>query len=262
VNIRWLVLALLVAPMLLLAGLQLSRQSGTAPLLPALDPDAVARIEIARGREQVVLIRRLDTGQWEIPSAADAPGDQQRIEQAIAELAALRGRPLAGNAPPQRREPLEIRLQDSAGETLGHAAFWADEAARRPDGPRLAIERPPALPLWPSAWSGLGAPRIPVGEIRAAERVTPEGPVPLTPDEAVVVARMLDSLAPTDFVAGATVDWMGARHVRVRLADGATVDLLQVPDGDGRYHLRLASDTRTDIRASRRFAFRVAEPLP
>lgn len=260
-NVRAVLLALLLAP-LLIFGVQLARrEAGAERLLPGLDPDAVARIELARGREQVVLGKRQDTGAWEVLSAADAPGNGPRIAATLDRLAGLKGRPVPVGTPPQRREPLEIRLSDARGAVLGHAAFWTGEGARLPDGARLALEAP-ALPLWQSAWANLTPPRIVPGEVAAVERLTPEGPVPLPTDAAVEVAAMLGSLSATDFVGGATVSWVGARQLRVRMADGQLIDVQQVPDGDGRFHLRLTSDTRTDVRAARRFAFRVTEPLP
>lgn len=261
-NVRAVVLALLLAP-LLIFGIQHWRTSaGTELLLPGLDRAAVARIEIARGRDQVVIARRMDTGAWEVLSAADAPGNGERIAATLDRLAELRGRPFPEGAPPERREPLEIRLSDAQGRVVGHAAFWSGAAARLPEGPRLAIDAPPPLPLWQSAWATLTPPRIEPGEVATVERLTPDGPVPLPTDAAVEVATMLGSLTATDFVSGAAVSWAGARLLRVRLADGQAIDVQQVPDGEGRYHLRLTSDTRTDVRAARRFAFRVSEPLP
>jgi hypothetical protein len=261
-NVRSVLLALLLAPVLIF-GVQLARrEAGTELLLPDMDRKAVARIELARGREQVVLGKRMDTGAWEVLSAADAPGNAVRIDATIDRLAELRGRPLAQGTPPQRREPLEIRLSDARGQVLGHAAFWTGEAARLPDGARLAVDSAPPLPLWQSAWASLAPPRIEPGEVATVERLTPEGPVALSTDEAVRVARMLGGLTSTDFVAGATVSWVGARQLRVRMADGQVIDVQQVPDGEGRHHLRLTSDTLADVRAARRFAFRVTEPLP
>ena len=109
-NVRAVLLALLLAP-LLIFGVQLARrQSGAEQLLPGLDPDAVARIELARGREQVVLGRRQDTGAWEVLSAADAPGNAARITATLDKLAGLKGRTVPEGTPLQRREPLEIRL--------------------------------------------------------------------------------------------------------------------------------------------------------
>lgn len=261
-NVRVVLLALLLAPLLIFGVQHLRREAGTQALLPGLDRAAVARIEIARGREQVVLARRLDTGAWELLSAADAPADAARIADAIDRLAKLKGRPLPADTPAQTREPLEVRLSDERGVPLGHAAIWHSEAAQLPSGVRLAIADAPALPLWQSAWSSLRPPRIPAAEVAVVERLAPGGPVPLPTDEAVRVAKMLDRLAPEDFVAGATVSWAGARLLRVRMTDGQAIDLQQVPDGEGRYHLRLTSDTRTDVRAARHFAFRVTEPLP
>ena len=261
-NVRYLLLALILAPIVLFGLQAMRRNAGTEALLPGLEPDAVARIEIARGREQVVLGKRQDTGAWELLSAADAPGDSARIAATLERLAALKGRPVSSAAPPQRREPLEIRLSDAGGRVLGHAGFWTAEAARLPGGPRLAISGPPPLPLWQSAWADLVPPRLVPADVAAVEQLTPEGARTLPTDQAVAVARMLGSLVETDFVAGATVSWAGARLVRVHMADGSVIDLQQVPDGEGRYHLRLTSDTRTDVRAARRFAFRVTEPLP
>jgi len=240
-NVRFVLLALLLVPVLIFGAQLLRQEVGAERLLPGLKQDAVARIEIARGREQVVLARRLDTGAWEVLSAAEAPGDAARIAATIDRLARLKGKPLQPGTPPQSREPLQVRLSDAKGTSLGHAAFWTYEAARLPGGERLAIADAPALPLWQSA---------------------SEGPVALSTDAAVEVARMLGGLQATDFVSGATVSWAGASLLRVRMADGSVIDLQQVPDGEGRFHLRMTSDTRTDIRAARRYAFRVAKPLP
>ncbi|MFN7399973.1 MAG: hypothetical protein ACK5SX_13170 [Sandaracinobacter sp.] len=261
-NVRFVLLVLLLAPVLIFGARLLRQEVGAERLLPGLERDAVARIEIARGREQVVLARRLDTGAWEVLSAAEAPGDAARIAATIDRLARLKGKPLPPGKPPQSREPLQVRLSDAKGTSLGHAAFWTYEAARLPGGERLAIADAPALPLWQSAWSSLQPPRIVAGEVAAVERLTAEGPVALSTDAAVEVARMLGGLQATDFVSGATVSWAGASLLRVRMADGTVIDLQQVPDGEGRFHLRMTSDTRTDIRAARRYAFRVEKPLP
>ncbi|MGL6044490.1 MAG: hypothetical protein ACRC1J_11250 [Sandaracinobacteroides sp.] len=259
---RWLVLTLLLAPFVLVGAQAWQRQAGTVALMPAFAATSVAKIEMAAGRDQVVLGRRLDTGRWEILSAADAPGDSARIAATIERLRELRGKPLPEGAPPSRTEPLEVRLQDAEGRVLGHAAIWPGEVRRLPDGLRLAIAAPPALPLWPSAWSTLAAPKVPVGSIAQVERLTPAGPVALGTEDAVRVAALLESLSAKDFVAGSSVNWMGASLLRVRLADGNSLDLQQVSDGDGRFHLRLTSDTLTQIRATRHFAFRVSEALP
>jgi hypothetical protein len=253
---------LLLLPSLLLGGQALRSHLATAPLMPGLQPDEVARIELARGREQVVLARRADTGAWEILSAADAPADAARIARTLAELKALRGPPIPAGTPPPRAEALELRLSDARGETLGAAGFWSDQAAARPPGPRIALARPPALPLWQSAWSTLGPPPIPVERIAAIERLTPEGPVLLDSGQTGAAATLLAGLGPKDFVAGAGVSWAGSNLYRVRLTDGQAIDIQQVPDGEGRWHLRFTSDTLTEIRAIRRFAYRSERALP
>jgi hypothetical protein len=258
-----LVLALLLLPILLIAGLALRDASGREALLPGLgNPDQVARIEIARGREQVVLARRQDTGQWEILSAADAPGDAARIEAAIRRLGDVRAMPVAAGTPLPRREPLEVRLTGRDGRELGHAALWTNEARRLPDGPRLALEKPPALPLWPSAWSSLTPPAIDPAKVAQVELLTDKGGQPLDAAAAADVAMLLSRLSATDFMPGSSVNWAGARQFRVTLTDGQLIDVQQVPDGDGRYFLRLASETDPAIRQARRFAFRVTESLP
>lgn len=260
---RALVLALLLAPVLLLGGLELRRTLATERLLPGVGaPSEVARVEIARGRDQVVLARRMDTGAWEILSAADAPGDAARIEAAITRLAALRGEPLPPGAPPPRREPLQVRLSDKAGNELGHAAFWTAEGQALPDGARLALAVPPALPLWPSAWTSLEPPRIDPADVAGAQRLSADGPAEVPLSETVAVADMLGSLSARDFMGSASVNWAGARQLRVMLVDGSSIDLQQVSDGDGRFFLRMTSDTRADVREARRYAFRVSESLP
>ena len=261
-NIRWLVLAVLLAPMLLLGALLWRDNAGTQALMRDIDREAVAGIELSREGERVVLARKAGTGGWEIPSAADAPADEARIRRSLDELLALRGRPVAANAPEQQRAPLTVRLSDADGKALGEAAFWAGEAQRLPDGERLSLAKTPALPVWPSAWSTLQAPRIPADRIAAVEELGEDGPKALSAEATVQVAKILADLGAKDFVAGADVSWSGAKLLRVKLVDGTVIDLQQVPDGDGRYFLRLTSDTLESVRAARRYAFRVAEPLP
>lgn len=253
-------LAMLLVPMLLFGAMALRDRAGRQAVLPGLAPADVARIEMAQGRAQVVLQRRPEG--WVVLSAADAPASEDRINALFAALADLRGRPLAGTVPPQRREPLRLRLLDSRGEPIGDLGFWATEVRALPDGPRLAIDTPPALALWPSAWSTLQPPRIDPAKIARVERLTLDGPVQLADADAARVADMLGRLSATGFVAGATVDWRGGRMLRVTLVDGAHIDLQQVPDGEGWHFLRLTSDTEADVRRVRRFAFRVSEALP
>ncbi len=250
-------LALLLAPMLAFGvWLGVDRLQSRA-VLPGLDADAVRRIELSRGDEKLVLVRRGDA--WVVASAADAPGDARKIAAALHRLQSLRGKPIGGT-PVQARMPLEIRLQTGDGEKA--AAFWPGEGRLLPDGERLALAQTPALPLWPSAWSDLAPPRIDPAGVASVARLTAEGVQPLGADAAVVVAKILNDLSATGFVAGSGVDWGGAKLLRVTFVDGSALDLQQVPDGDGRYYLRLASEDRADVRAVRRFAFRVVEPLP
>lgn len=254
---RALALLLVLLPFLLLA-IGLARTTvGTERLLPMLsEASDVGRIELARGREQVVLVRRLDTGAWVLASAADAPGDVARVEAAIEALARLRGRPVADGAPAPRREPLRVRIEGREGIILGDAALWADEAHALPDGPRLAIVAPPALPLWQSAWSSLEAPRIDPNDVVAAQRIGPGGPEALPEAERKAIAALLARLDTREFRAAAGLDWSRADAVRLTLADGAIVDLqLRAAPGNGLY-LRMTSDRRSDVRAVRRFAFR------
>jgi hypothetical protein len=95
-----------------------------------------------------------------------------------------------------------------------------------------------------------------------AERVSPEGVTPLSSTQAAEAAALLAALSPEEFVAGSSVDWAGAKQLRLTLADGTLIDVQQVPDGAGRYHLRLASATDTGVRLARRYAFRVDAALP
>lgn len=241
------------------------RSIGSEALLPGLEAGEVVRMEVARGEERVVLVRKSEgsrgEGLWVVASAADAPGDARRIDTALKKLQKLRGVPLEDQSPKQR-EPLEVQLFGDGGKVLGAAALWTGEGQALPDGKRLQLADMPALPLWPSAWSSLRAPRIDAAAVAAVSRLTPEGPQPLGPDAAVRLAKIFNDLSATGFVAGASISWAGAQQVRVTMTDGSVIDLQQVPDGAGRYLLRMTSDTRADVRDVRRFAFRVVEPLP
>lgn len=254
-------LVLLLAPLLYFGFMALREQAGLERLFSRIDTADVARIELSHQAQTLVLAKGAD-GQWRVPSAADAPGDPAKIEAALKRLAAIEGKPLEASAPSPPREPVVVRLFDGKGAPLAQAAFWSREGRLLPEGARLALEKPPALPLWPSAWSSQKAPRIDPAKVLKAERLTPEGPVALPDKEAAAVAAILGKLSPTDFVAASSVDWTGARMVRVTLVDGKAIDLAQVPDGEGRHHLRLASDTDADVRSSRKLAFRVSEVLP
>ena len=56
--------------------------------------------------------------------------------------------------------------------------------------------------------------------------------------------------------------WTGARRVQLTLADGALVDVQQVPAGEGMFLLRMTSDKRADVRVAREWAFRTTRALP
>jgi hypothetical protein len=257
------ILALALAPFLIFGALALWRAETRSAVFPLLrDSDSVARIEIAREREQVVLVRRMDTGQWVVASAEDAPGDAARIDGTIAQLAGLRGTALSPDMPPRPREPLELRLSDRDGAEIGHAAFWTGEAIRRSDGVRLALDKTPALPLWPSAWSDLRAPTIAADSVLGVARLSPAGVEVLGVAQVGRVADALSRLSATGFVPARQLNWAGAEQLQVTLTDGARIDVQRLPAADGGAFVRLTSDTRADVRAVRKFAFRVEAAFP
>ncbi len=258
-NSRAFALALIVAPMVLLAGLIGWQRLGQDSLLPGLDVADVEMIELERAGEKLVIIREGEG--WIIPSAADAPGDSARIERALDGLKAARGTPL-GEKGEARREPLKLRLLGRNGKPVAEAAFWTGVGQSLPDGPLLQLVAMPALPSWPSAWSSLQAPRVDPATVASVAQLTTDGIEPLDANAAVAVAKMLGGLSATGFVAASDVNWAGGHMLRVTLTDGRTIDLLQVPDGEQRYFLRLASDNVQTVRETRRFAFRVSDPLP
>ncbi len=259
---RGLVLALLLLPFLIFGGLALWRDAGTEPVFPDLGVASdVARIEIARERAQVVLERR-GNGRWVLLSADDAPGDAARIAAAVQQLRGLRGTPVAADSPLPHREGIEVRLSDATGQMVGHARFWTDQAMRLPGEQRLDIAKAPALPLWPSAWSSLQPPTIVAEELVAARRITPGGATALAPRDVAALGALLAGLSATDFVPARTVNWAGADYVQATLRDGAIIEVQAIPAGDGRYHVRLTSDSIAAIRLARAYAFRIEGGLP
>lgn len=256
----WL-LAALALSILVVGTQQLWLRRGEPVFPDAGGADAVHRIELARGRDQVVLGRRADTGAWAVLSAADAPGNGPRIEATLTALLALRG----GAAPVadgEAVEPMEIRLSAADGTVLGHAKLRPGGAERVSDGMRIAVERFPALPLWQSAWADLEPPRIATGDIVAAHRIGPDGRSSLTAAETATIAAMLERLSDDGFVAAASTSWAGARMVQLTLADGSLVDVQQVPKDKSLYLVRMTSDKRPDIRVAREWAFQTTRPLP
>ncbi len=261
-NTRRIVLALLSLSFLLFGFLAWQNVRGQQKLLPPFDPAAVARIELEHGDDALLLVRDAADGAWEIRSAADAPVDPARIAAMLRQLSKLSGRPVGPGVAAPAGAAVEVRLIDAKGAIIAGGELRAGEARALPDGPRLKIERAPALPLWPSAWSNLQPPRIEAGQVAKVERLTHDGLVALDDSKAARVAKLLAGLSSTGFVPGTEVDWRGAAMLRVTMADGTSIDLAQVPDGEGRFFLRLASDTRADVRESRRLAFVVQEALP
>ncbi len=263
-NIRRLVFALLLAPVLLFSAIAITSRVEPVLLLPEFDSAAVAQIELSHGRDILLLVRERQGNGWVIRSAADAPGDTARIEATLARIVATAGQPPADGAAPAAAgaAPMDVRLLDGAGNRLAELAFWSNRAKLLPDGPELAIARAPALPMWPSAWSSLRPPAIDIGKIARVQRLTPDGLRLLDDGDAARVGLVLGRLTAQGFRSGAEIDWRGSRMLRVRFVDGSSLDLAQVPDGEGRFFLRLASGDRRDVQAVERFAFRVAESLP
>lgn len=247
----------LVVLFLLLSG------GGREPIFPGLDPARVSRIEMVQGDTRLEL-RRGDSG-WVVASAADAPGNAARIDAMIDSMAHLRGRSVT-SAVPQRRQPLSLTFRDASGASLGAAGFWTGEAQRLgpngEPGQRLTLAETPALPLWPSAWSSLRAPAIAPGAIRSAERITPSGTVQLTPAGAAEANMVLSEIASPGFVVASDLNWTGSPTLRLHLKDESIVDAQQTQSADGQLYVRMASDTRADVRAARLFAFPVRRSLP
>jgi hypothetical protein len=257
----WLLAALLLAVVLVAAQQWWIRRGDT--LFPDLDRvEQVAKVEMARGREQVVLARRADTGAWSVLSAADAPGNEARITATLQALKGLRGKGEPGGAEDPRIEPLELRLSDASDRVLGHARILPGKAIRAEDGMVIPLEQMPALPLWQSAWSDLEPPRIRPADIVAVHRIGPNGRELLDDGGKAAVADMLDTLTAQGFMAAATVPWASARTVQLTMADGALVDIQQVPLSDRMHLIRMTSDSRPDIRVAREWAFRTTRTLP
>lgn len=132
----------------------------------------------------------------------------------------------------------------------------ADGTLVLPDGRTLGGTRVPELPLAPSAWSSLAPPAFEAAEVAAVHLVAPEATTPLAPAERDAVAARLAALSADGWVPSRRLNWAGARYLQVRLADGALVELQELPDGAGGRWLRLTSTDRPDVRAVRAFAFR------
>lgn len=257
---RGLAFGLALLPFVIAVLLFLTRGTGEA-LFPGLDPAEIGAIDMERAGHGVRLVRAGEA--WVIDSAAGAPADPKRVDALVDRLRRLRlGRPAA---PAPDIEPVRLLLHDRNGNRLGAAAFRPGAAAVLGAdgalGPWRVPDRMPALPLWPSAWTSLVAPAIPVASVATAVELTAGGARPLDPARREQIAVALGRLSARGFVAASSIDWAGARLLRVGLRDGSTVDLQTVPDGRGGAWVRLTSDTRADIRAARRYAFRSVHPL-
>ncbi len=227
-------------------------------LRPGPDRPEIARVELAQGRDQLVLQRRLDTGQWVIASADDAPGDAARIETLIDTALAVEFDGPAAALP--AAEPLELRLTARDDRVLRHLALWPGVARELPDGAPFASRL--ALPkLAPSAWSSLRPPVIDPAAILAARLVRPEGATDLAPAEVATLAASLARLSADGWVPARALDWTVADYVQATRADGAIIEIQRLALPDGRRFVRLTSDRDPALRASRFFAFALEAPV-
>lgn len=226
-------------------------RSPASDLFPDLgDDEAVARIELARGREQLVFLRRRDTGQWEIASAEDAPADPAKIADLVRRLAAIApGPPVEAPA----TEPLALRLSDSEDRALAHAALWPGVIRVLPDGPAVATDFA-AGDLAPARWSVLEAPRLPA--IRRVLAPAAGGVAPLAGDAADALASALSNLSAEGWVPARTLNWAGAAYYQLETADGL-VEAQVTATSEGRF-VRLTAETLPDVRRARAFAFRLS----
>lgn len=210
---------------------------------------------MALGRDQLVLDRRQDTGQWVIASAHDAPGDPERIAALVKALLALDPRGPARPLPAE--EPMELRLTGADDRVVRHVALWPGVARLLPNGAPFAtaMTRPD---LAPSAWSTLAPPAIDPARLVAAEAIGPDGAIPLAPAERAALAEDLRQLQANGWVPARRLDWTTASYVQARRTDGAVVEIQRLELPDGRRFVRLTSDRDPALRAVRFFAF----PLP
>lgn len=233
---------------LLALGVVLLRPRDT--LFPALDPAAALRIEMAQGRDQLVLARPGPTAEWSILSADDAPADAAKVAGLLQRLARLAPGD-AGAAP--AGAPLDLRVTGAGARVLAEGRLWPGAVATPGAPPRAA----PGLhlpDLAPSGWSTLAPPALPAAAVVSAARVTPAGPAPLSPAATARLAGALAALAG-DWQPARALNWAGAPYFQLRLADGALIEVQLAADARGRGFVRLNSPDRTDIARLRAFAF-------
>ncbi|WP_448582101.1 hypothetical protein [Thermaurantiacus sp.] len=244
---RWLLVFFLLLAGAVVAGLLLK---------PAEKAPPIVRVEMAIGREQLILERRRDTGAWVIASANDAPGDAERIDQLVKSVLALKEGAAAAARPAD--EPMQIRLTSAAGRVVRHIALWPQVARTLPDGrPFLTDFAPPELS--PSAWSTLAPPPLNLADLQSAEAIGPGGPTPLPPAKRAALRADLEGLGARGWVLARTLDWTAATYVQARRADGAVIEIQHLTLADGRRFVRLTSDRDPALRSVRFFAFRLPD---
>jgi hypothetical protein len=243
-------------PLRVLLVLLLAIAAGAALLLrPGPGMPDIKRVEMALGRDQLVIERRRDTGQWVIASANDAPGDPERIGQLVDALLSFDGGSPVAALPPD--EPMELRLTAADGRVLRHLALWPGVARALPDGAPFAtsLDRPE---LAPSAWSTLAPPAIDPAMLVTAVAIGPGGATALPPADRAALAADLGGIGAAGWVPARQLDWTTASYVQATRSDGVVVEIQRLTLGDGRRFIRLTSDRDPALRAVRFFAF----PLP
>lgn len=222
------------------------------------DAPAVTRVELAQGRDQLVLEARRDTGAWVLASAHDAPGDPERIAAFVEAV-----RNLEEGAPAERPagDPVEVRLTAEDGTVIRHLALWPGIAEARPIG-RPFTSTLPVPDLRPSAWSRLAPPAIDPAGIVAARRITPAGATELDAAALAALAAELAALSADGWVPARSLDWSAAEYLQVTRADGEILEIQRLARPDGRPFVRLTAERDPAFRAVRFFAFPVAVPAP
>jgi hypothetical protein len=221
-------------------------------LFPELAPEAALRIELARGRDQLVLGRPGPTAGWSLLSAEDMPGDPARVEAFLGELDRLG---VGAEVPAPGTPPTDLRVTGADGAVLAEARLWPGTIALPPGWkPRAAPElSPPDLSPW--RWSTVRPPALRAGDVAAAWRITPGGAVPLSPPERATLAAALAAL-PGEWTPARRRNWAGASYFQLRLADGRLVEVQLTPPADGPAHVRLNAPASADIARLKGLAFR------
>lgn len=229
----------------------LMRPGGSGVFPDLADPEAADRIELARGRDQLVLHRRQDTGQWEIASADDAPADAQRVKEFLSGLARAR---LGERAEAPADEPLALRVSDASGRTLAQADLWPGRIRLSPQGATSATGLSMPL-LTPQDWSTLKAPSL--GPIGGISKLGPAGLEPLEGVEREALGKAFLALPASKWVPARQINWAGASYYQIETETGLVeAQVQETPEG---HFVRLTAETRPDIRLARAFAFRLPD---